>query len=69
MFSIGLSPLPNSWAAYMFEKYMSLRDLIYGHRLRTWWAYVIVTPLDNNITVFNKGNSKGLIGSIPIGGH
>jgi hypothetical protein len=28
-----------------------------------------VAPLDNNITVFNKGNSKGFIGSIPIGGH
>ena len=32
-------------------------------------AYVTVTPEDNNITVFNKGNSKGLIASIPIGGH
>jgi hypothetical protein len=28
-----------------------------------------VAPLDNNITVFNKGNSKGFTGSIPIGGH
>ncbi len=26
-------------------------------------------PLDNNITVLSKGNSKGLTGSIPIGGH
>ena len=37
--------------------------------IRLWWAKVIVAPLDNNITVFNKGNSKGFIGSIPIGGH
>jgi hypothetical protein len=27
------------------------------------------TPDDNNITVFNNGNSKGLIDCIPIGGH
>ena len=25
--------------------------------------------IDNNITVLSKGNSKGLIASIPIGGH
>jgi hypothetical protein len=37
--------------------------------IRAWCAKVTVAPLDNNITVFNKGNSKGLIGSIPIGGH
>jgi hypothetical protein len=30
---------------------------------------VIVAPLDNKITVFNNGNSKGFIGSIPAGGH
>jgi hypothetical protein len=30
---------------------------------------VIVAPLDNNITVLSNGNSKGFIGSIPIGGH
>ena len=34
-----------------------------------WWAYVTVTPDDNNITVLSKGSSKGLIASIPIGGH
>ena len=28
-----------------------------------------VPPLDNNITVLNRGKSKGLIGSIPAGGH
>jgi hypothetical protein len=27
------------------------------------------TPDDSNITVFNNGNSKGLIDCIPIGGH
>jgi hypothetical protein len=27
------------------------------------------TPDDKSITVFNNGNSKGLIDSIPIGGH
>ena len=37
--------------------------------INEWWAYVTVTPLDNNITVLSKGNSKGLIASIPIGGH
>ena len=37
--------------------------------IKEWWAYVIVAPLDNNITVLSKGNSKGFIGSIPIGGH
>jgi hypothetical protein len=30
---------------------------------------VIVTPDDNNITVFNNGNSKGLTEFIPKGGH
>jgi len=34
-----------------------------------WCAYVTVTPLDNSKTVLSKGNSKGLIASIPIGGH
>lgn len=29
----------------------------------------MVTPDDNNITVFNNGNSKGFIASIPIGGQ
>ena len=37
--------------------------------INEWWAYVTVTPLDSNITVLSKGNSKGLIASIPIGGH
>jgi len=37
--------------------------------IKEWWAYVTVTPDDNSNTVFNKGNSKGLIASIPIGGH
>jgi hypothetical protein len=30
---------------------------------------VTVTPDDNNITVLAKGISKGLIASIPFGGH
>ena len=34
-----------------------------------WWAYVTVTPEDNNIIVLSNGNSKGLIASIPIGGQ
>ena len=37
--------------------------------IKEWWAYVIVAPLDNNITVLSNGNSKGFTGSIPIGGH
>ena len=37
--------------------------------INEWWAYVTVTPEDNNITVFNNGNSNGLIASIPAGGH
>ena len=37
--------------------------------IKEWWAYVTVTPDDNNITVFNKGSSNGLIASIPSGGH
>ena len=37
--------------------------------IKEWWAYVTVTPDDNKITVLSKGNSKGLIASIPIGGH
>jgi len=37
--------------------------------IKEWWAYVTVAPLDNNITVLRRGNSKGFIGSIPIGGH
>jgi len=37
--------------------------------IREWWAYVTVTPDDNKITVLSKGNSKGLIASIPRGGH
>jgi len=37
--------------------------------INEWCEYVIVTPDDNKITVFNKGNSKGFIESIPIGGH
>lgn len=37
--------------------------------IKEWWAYVTVIPDDNNNTVFNKGNSKGLIVSIPSGGH
>jgi len=37
--------------------------------INEWWAYVIVAPLDNKITVLRRGNSKGLTGSIPIGGH
>lgn len=45
------------------------RDPFLSPLIKEWWAYVIVAPLDNNITVFNKGNSKGLTGSIPKGGH
>jgi len=37
--------------------------------IKAWWAHVTVTPDDNKITVLSKGNSKGLIASIPIGGH
>ena len=37
--------------------------------IKEWCANVTVAPLDNNIIVFNKGNSKGFTGSIPIGGH
>ena len=37
--------------------------------IKEWCEYVIVTPEDNKITVFNNGNSKGFIESIPIGGH
>lgn len=37
--------------------------------IKEWCEYVIVTPEDNKITVFNKGNSKGFIEFIPIGGH
>jgi hypothetical protein len=37
--------------------------------IKEWCAYVTVAPLDNNITVLSKGNSKGLTGSIPRGGH
>ena len=28
-----------------------------------------MAPLDKSITVLRRGNSKGLIGSIPKGGH
>ena len=37
--------------------------------IKEWCEYVIVTPEDNKITVFNKGSSKGFIESIPNGGH
>lgn len=37
--------------------------------IKAWWLYVIVAPDDNKIIVFNKGNSVGLITSIPIGGQ
>lgn len=37
--------------------------------ITAWCAHVTVTPLDNNKTVFKRGSSKGLIGSIPIGGQ
>jgi hypothetical protein len=37
--------------------------------INEWCAYVIVTPEDNNIIVFNKGNSKGFTACIPNGGH
>lgn len=33
------------------------------------WAQVTVTPDDNKIIVFNKGNAQGLIVWIPNGGH
>lgn len=34
-----------------------------------WCAYVTVKPDANSSIVFNKGNSKGLTESIPLGGH
>lgn len=37
--------------------------------IKEWWAYVTVTPEDKRITVFNRGNSKGFIAWVPIGGH
>lgn len=37
--------------------------------INEWCAYVTVTPDDNKIIVFNKGNSKGFIDCIPIGGQ
>ena len=37
--------------------------------IKEWWAYVIVTPEDNNNIVFNKGNSNGFTACIPKGGH
>ena len=37
--------------------------------IKKWWPYVTVKPEPNRITVFNKGNSKGSMASIPIGGH
>ena len=37
--------------------------------IKEWCENVTVAPLDNNITVLSKGNSKGLTGSIPAGGH
>lgn len=42
-----------------------------NHRLSVSaiWAQVIVAPEDNKIDVLSKGTSKGLIGSIPVGGQ
>ena len=37
--------------------------------LFTEFSHFRQTPDDSNNTVFNKGNSKGLIACIPIGGH
>ena len=37
--------------------------------IKEWCEYVIVTPDANNIAVFNSGNSKALMASMPIGGH
>jgi hypothetical protein len=37
--------------------------------INEWCEYVTVTPDDRSIIVFNKGNSKGFIDSIPKGGH
>jgi hypothetical protein len=37
--------------------------------IKEWCEYVIVTPEDNNITVFNNGNSNGFTEFIPKGGH
>lgn len=34
-----------------------------------WWAQVTVTPDASRTAVFNKGTLKGLMGSIPVGGH
>jgi len=46
----------------LFENlFLCLIFFLFGHNL--------FTPLDNKITVFNSGSSKGFIGSIPAGGH
>lgn len=37
--------------------------------INEWCEYVTVIPEDNNIKVFNKGNSKAFIDSTPIGGQ
>lgn len=36
---------------------------------KEWWAYVTVTPDDNNTAVFSKGIENGFNGQIPVGGH
>jgi hypothetical protein len=37
--------------------------------IKAWCPYVTLAPEDNNITVLNKGNSKGFTAIIPMGGH
>ena len=37
--------------------------------IKEWCAQVTVIPDDKSNTVLSKGNSKGFIASIPIGGH
>jgi len=45
------------------------KDPLLFPSINEWCAYVTVTPEDNNIIVFNNGNSKGFIAWIPKGGH
>ena len=37
--------------------------------IKDMWAQVIVAPEDNRIVVLSMGTSKGLMASIPTGGH
>lgn len=37
--------------------------------IKPWWAQVTVKPEARRTAVFRRGTEKGLIGSIPGGGH